>query len=102
MSGPESMDSFEGAYAWAEQPPMWSYPYWYGSPVDVLPWWMRAHMVSPHHLYRVEVDWLRNLSKDANVAAGYPVNGPWYPLAVLHPDWIDPWSMQVYHGYWWP
>ncbi|WP_067933097.1 hypothetical protein [Alicyclobacillus kakegawensis] len=86
-----------------EWAPTWSYPYWYGRPVDLMPWWLRAHAYEPHRRDGAAAQWARakSLAK-AQAAAAYPVGGPWYPLPVVHPEWLDPWSMQVYHGSWWP
>jgi hypothetical protein len=73
-----------------------AHPYRYGQPTF---WWLHAHHLHPAYTPRREAcGWLRG----SDWQGAYPTLGPWYPVPVASPEWIDPWSMQGYHGYWWP
>ncbi len=33
--------------------------------------------------------------------AAYPALAPFYPIPTASPEWVDAWSMQDFHGFWW-
>lgn len=33
--------------------------------------------------------------------SAYPVLSPYYPIPTASTEWVDAWSMQDIHGFWW-
>lgn len=44
---------------------------------------------------------LRKPSESGWYWDAYPALSPFYPIPTVAPEWIDAWSMQDFHGYWW-
>jgi hypothetical protein len=71
-------------------------------------WWWPGGRASPawadlNALYAgVWTDWWwRDAAGEVNwFTSSYPLLMPWYPLPSADPQWMDAWSMGLYHGYW--
>lgn len=55
------------------------------------PWWLRSVPPTPNVPVRLH----RGYFTEA-----YPSLLPYFPMYHAQATWIDPWSMQPYHGYW--
>jgi hypothetical protein len=57
----------------------------------------------PAALPRVRQDnsWFESMRKPNSYWSSYPALAPFYPIPNPSPEWIDAWSMQDFHGYWW-
>ncbi|QQE77052.1 hypothetical protein [Alicyclobacillus sp. SO9] len=85
-----------------------SYPYWYGQPVKILPWWFRAS----NKAQEWKMNWylMAHLYTRVSATGGpgrgwftstFPVFGPYYPMPSAE-LWQNQFPEAYYSSFWWP